>query len=155
MKEDRHAHPVDFPRSILTMSEFWLTCEAITHSGYFSSILIGWRRQLLDCAEKDHKKGREKLATLWKTVANLLDHDASYHRNGHAHNIHLEELGEGIGKLRYDVMLRVAHKLYLGEEIERIILRMLLLSLKPMEHEFKRNPMKIDIGQYKNRLLAS
>ena len=117
--------------------------------------MVGWRKQLLVCAEKDNKKGREKLATLGITVASLLDHDKSYHRNGCAHNAHLEELGEGIGKLRYDVMLRVAHKLYLGEEIERIILRMLLLSLKPMEHEFKRNPMKIDISQYKNRLFAS
>ena len=152
MKEPKHCHPVTFADSVLTMSNFCDTCEAIHHSGYRPSILQAWRDQLLVCATKDENTWRKKLALLGRTVADLLDKTPRNYQDSNHHMSHIAELGTSIGKLRYDVMLRVAHKLHLGEEIERTILQMLLLSLKHMKSELEEIPIKIKLDEYRNRL---
>jgi hypothetical protein len=96
-----------------------------------------------------------ELALLGEIVAELLDQVPPRHSRhfDRSHSTdHMYSIGKNIGELRYDIMLRIAHKLYLGEDVERSILQMLLVSMKYLKREFEQEPITVNIEKYKRRL---
>lgn len=146
MKDKNHYHPVNFEASILTMSSFKKTCDAIYYSGHLPTILDAWRDQLLCSAEKDDKKWYYRLAHLGRDVAHLINSIPKTRDATHFHDMrHITYIGENIARLRYDVMLKVAYHLQLDTTVQTRIHQMLMLSISHMHHEFQKIPLKVDV----------